>query len=82
MDRIGNGWPPFSPRQLEVRGRVQAVTGSTKSDSVDRVGKSIMEVQFTPELERKLNDLASLTGRGAGELVQDAVAGLVELLGN
>ena len=40
-----------------------------------------MEVHFTPELERRLNDLASLTGRGAGELVQDAVAGLVDELG-
>jgi hypothetical protein len=28
-----------------------------------------MEVHFTPELEKKLNDLAAQTGRGAGELV-------------
>jgi len=39
-----------------------------------------MEVQFTPELEKKLNDLAARTGRGAGELVQDAVAGYVDEL--
>lgn len=39
-----------------------------------------MEVHFTPELEKKLNDLAALSGRPAGELVQDAVAGLVDEL--
>lgn len=39
-----------------------------------------MEVHFTPELEKKLNDLAAQTGRGTGELVQDAVAGFVEEL--
>ena len=37
-----------------------------------------MEVHFTPELEKKLNDLAALSGRPAGELVRDAVAGLVD----
>lgn len=37
-----------------------------------------MEVQFTPELEKKLNDLAAQTGRGPGELVQDVVAGYVD----
>jgi hypothetical protein len=41
-----------------------------------------MEVHFTPELEKKLNDLASQSGGAAGELVQDAVAGYVgELAG-
>lgn len=35
-----------------------------------------MEVHRTPELKKKLNDLAALSGRPAGELVQDAVAGL------
>ena len=39
-----------------------------------------MEVHFTPELEQKLNDLAALSGRPADELVQDAVAGLVDEL--
>ena len=34
-----------------------------------------MEVHFTPELEKKLNDLAASSGRPADELVQDAVAG-------
>jgi len=37
-----------------------------------------MEVHFMPELEKKLNDLAALSGRPAEELVQDAVAGLVD----
>jgi hypothetical protein len=39
-----------------------------------------MEVHFPPELEKKLTDLAALSGRPAGELVQDAVAGLVDEL--
>jgi hypothetical protein len=39
-----------------------------------------MEVHFTPELEKKLNDLAASSGRTADELVQDAVAGLVDEL--
>ena len=33
-----------------------------------------MEVHFTPELEKKLNDLAAQRGQGADELVQDLVA--------
>ena len=37
-------------------------------------------MHLTPELEKKLNDLAAQTGRGAGELVQDAVAGFVDEL--
>jgi predicted DNA-binding protein len=36
-----------------------------------------MEVQFAPELEKQLNDLATQSGRGAAELVQDVVAGYV-----
>ena len=39
-----------------------------------------MEVHFSPELEKKLNDLAALSGRPADELVQDAVAGMVDEL--
>ena len=39
-----------------------------------------MEVHFTPELEKKLNELAAKTGRGAEELVQDVVAGYVDEL--
>ena len=37
-----------------------------------------MEVQFTPELEQKLNTLAALSGRPADDVVRDAVAGMVE----
>jgi predicted transcriptional regulator len=39
-----------------------------------------MEVHFTPDLEKKLHDLAAETGRGANDLVQDAVAGFVDEL--
>ena len=40
-----------------------------------------MEVHFTPETEKKLNDLAAQSGRGtADELVQDVVEGYVEEL--
>ncbi|MHB8654074.1 MAG: hypothetical protein ACYDA9_09365 [Terriglobia bacterium] len=39
-----------------------------------------MEVHFNPDLEKKLNALASVSGRGADELVQDAVAGLLDEL--
>jgi predicted DNA-binding protein len=34
-----------------------------------------MDVQFAPEIEKQLNDLAAQSGRGKAELVQDAVAG-------
>jgi len=37
-----------------------------------------MEVHFNPELEKKLNALASASGRGADDLVQDAVLGLFD----
>ena len=39
-----------------------------------------MEVHFTAELEKKLNDLAAQSGRPADELVQDAVAGMIDEL--
>jgi len=39
-----------------------------------------MKVHFSPDLEKKLHDLAAETGRGANELVQDAVAGFVDEL--
>lgn len=39
-----------------------------------------MEVPFSPETERQLNDLAALTGRAPGDLVQDVMAGYVEEL--
>jgi predicted DNA-binding protein len=37
--------------------------------------RSAIEVQFTPEVERKLNELATQSGRGPAELLQDALAG-------
>lgn len=37
-----------------------------------------MEVHFNPELEKKLNALATVSGRGADELVRDAVLGLFD----
>lgn len=37
-----------------------------------------MEVHFTPELEKKLNDLATRSGRPAEDLVQDAVASFID----
>jgi predicted DNA-binding protein len=37
-----------------------------------------MEATMTPELARRLTDLAATTGRGADELVQDALAGYLE----
>ena len=36
-----------------------------------------MEVHFAPELEKQLKDLATQSGRGPAELVQDVVAGFV-----
>ena len=40
-----------------------------------------MEVHFTPEMEKKLKDLATQSGRGtADELVQDVVAGYFDEL--
>jgi len=41
-----------------------------------------MEVHFTPDLEKKLNELAAQTGRGANELVQDVMAGYFDQLGD
>jgi hypothetical protein len=37
-----------------------------------------MEVQFAPEIEKKLKDLVIQSGRGASELLQDALAGYFE----
>jgi hypothetical protein len=39
-----------------------------------------MEIHFTPEVEKKLNDLAAQCGRGADELLQDALAGYFDEL--
>jgi predicted transcriptional regulator len=34
-----------------------------------------MEVHLTPDTEKKLKDLASQSGRGTDDLIEDAVAG-------
>jgi len=34
-----------------------------------------MEIQFTPDVEKKLNELAAQSGRGTADLLQDALAG-------
>lgn len=34
-----------------------------------------MEVQLTPETEKKLKDLSTQSGRGTDDLVEDAMAG-------
>jgi predicted DNA-binding protein len=39
-----------------------------------------MEVHFTPELQAKLDKLATETGRAQDELVQDAMAGYLDEL--
>lgn len=39
-----------------------------------------MEVRFTADIEKKLNELAGQRGRPADELVQDAVAGMFDEL--
>ena len=39
-----------------------------------------MEVHFTAEIEKKLNELATQSGRPADELVQDAVVGMFDEL--
>lgn len=35
----------------------------------------VMEVHFTPDVEKKLIDFAAQSGRGTDELLQDALAG-------
>ncbi len=39
-----------------------------------------MDVHVTPEMAKKLTDLAATTGRRADDLVQDALAGYLEEL--
>ena len=39
-----------------------------------------MEVHFTPDVEKKLNDLAAQSGRGTDELLKDALAGYFDEL--
>ena len=37
-----------------------------------------MEVQVSPEMAKKLNDLAASSGRAPNEIVEDALAGYLE----
>ena len=37
-----------------------------------------MEVQLTPETEKKLKDLSTESGRGTDDLVEDAMAGYLD----
>ena len=39
-----------------------------------------MEIHFTPDVEKKLNDVAAQSGRGPDELLQDALAGYLDEL--
>ena len=40
-----------------------------------------MEVHFSPETEKKLKDLSAASGRGTDDLVEDAVAGYFDEVG-
>lgn len=40
----------------------------------------LMEINFTADVEKKLNDLAAQSGRAANELLQDALAGYLDEL--
>jgi hypothetical protein len=40
-----------------------------------------MEAHFTPDVEKRLNDLATQSGRRADELLQDALAAYFDELG-
>jgi hypothetical protein len=39
-----------------------------------------MEIHFTPDVEKKLNDLAAESGRGTDDLLLDALAGYFDEL--
>ena len=39
-----------------------------------------MKINFTPDVEKKLNDLAARSGRGPHQLLQDALAGYLDEL--
>jgi predicted transcriptional regulator len=38
----------------------------------------LMEISFAPELEAKLNQVASQTGKGASQIVEDLVANYLD----
>jgi predicted transcriptional regulator len=39
-----------------------------------------MKINFTPDVEKKLNDLAARSGRGPDQLLQDALAAYLDEL--
>ncbi len=54
--------------------------GQTLTSAFTRLTLKAMEVHFTPELQAKLDKLATETGRAQDELVQDAMAGYLDEL--
>ena len=54
----------------------QAAIALTEKSPLSRL--TAMEVHFKPETESRLNELASKSGRAAGDLLEDALAGYLE----
>ncbi len=54
--------------------------GQTLTSAFTRLTLNAMEVHLTPELQAKLDKLATETGRAKDELVQDAMAGYLDEL--
>jgi predicted transcriptional regulator len=50
--------------------------------TLEKKRKRKMEVNLSPDIEKKLNDIAAQSGRPATELAQDAIAGYVDELAN
>ncbi len=57
------------------------LSGQDLTSVFTRLTLKFMEVQFPPDLQAKLDKLAAETGRAQDELVQDAMAGYLEELG-
>ncbi|PYV33084.1 MAG: hypothetical protein DMG22_11285 [Acidobacteria bacterium] len=51
------------------------------TSAITRLTLKFMEVHFTPELQARLDKLATETGRARNELVEDAMVGYLEELG-
>ena len=62
--------------------RAVALAGRLCSLPLARLSRGLkaMEVRFTPDLQAKLDELATETGRPAGELLEDVVAGYFDEL--
>ncbi|MGH9583880.1 MAG: hypothetical protein ACRD4O_13185, partial [Bryobacteraceae bacterium] len=63
------GWHVSKRLEPETRHKRKR---SLRQSAISRILKG-MEVQFTPDVEKKLNDLATQSGRGASEVLQDAL---------